>query len=183
MTTTLSNVLTAGDTLDFTTSVPDYLASAGWTLKYRLAPRVSGTPIDITATASGDDHRVTVNATTTAGWAAGWYAWTAYVEKAAERYTVDRGDLQIRAASTSLAAGTDNRTHARKVLDAIEAVLENRATLDQEEYAIAGRSLKRTPIEELMVLRDRYKAEVKSEVLAERLAAGLSGNNRLVVRF
>jgi hypothetical protein len=31
----------AGDTLDFTTSVPDYPASAGWTLKYRLVPRTS----------------------------------------------------------------------------------------------------------------------------------------------
>ena len=30
---TLQNLLTAGDTLDFETSVPEYPASDGWTLK------------------------------------------------------------------------------------------------------------------------------------------------------
>ena len=36
----LGSLFYAGDTLDFTTSVAAYPASAGWTLKYRLAPRV-----------------------------------------------------------------------------------------------------------------------------------------------
>lgn len=176
---TLQNLITAGDTLDFTTSVPEYPASEGWTLKYRLAPRAAGTAIDITATADGDDYDVQVVAATTIGWATGWYTWTAYVEKAAERYTVDRGQLEIRAASTTLAAGSDNRTHARKVLDAIESVLEGRATVDQQEYAIAGRSLKRMAIDELMRFRRIYQSEVK----AEELAAGIGTARTLQVRL
>lgn len=176
---TLQNLITAGDTLDFTTSVPEYLASDGWTLKYRLAPRAAGTAIDITATPDGADYDVQVAAATTIGWATGWYTWTAFVEKAAERYTVDRGQLEIRAASTTLAAGVDNRTHARKVLDAIEAVLESRATVDQQEYAIAGRSLKRMAIDELMRFRRIYQSEVK----AEELAAGIGTVKTLQVRL
>jgi hypothetical protein len=176
---TLQNLITAGDTLDFTTSVPEYPASEGWTLKYRLAPRAAGAAIDITAAADGDDYDVQVVAATTIGWATGWYTWTAYVEKAAERYTVDRGQLEIRAASTTLAAGSDNRTHARKVLDAIESVIEGRATLDQQEYAIAGRSLKRMAIDELMRFRRIYQSEVK----AEELAAGIGTARTLQVRL
>lgn len=181
--TTLTNLLTAGDTLDFETSVPEYPSSGGWTLKYRLAPRSAGTAIDLTATAEGDGYRVQAAAATTATWAAGFYTWTAYVEKAAERYTVGRGQLEIRAASTTLAAGSDGRTHARKVLDAIEAVLEGRATLDQQEYAINGRSLKRTPIADLMRLRQLYRNEVQGEEAAANLAAGLGGARKVQVRL
>lgn len=177
------NLLTAGDTLDFTTSVPDYPASAGWTLKYRLAPRVSGAVIDITAAADGDDYDIQVAASTTLGWAAAYYAWTAFVEKAAERYTVGRGELQIRAASTTLAAGTDLRSHAKKTLDAIEAVIESRATMDQQEYAIGGRSLKRTPIADLLRLKSVYAGYVANELAAERLNAGLAPGGKLLVRF
>lgn len=181
--TTFVNLLTAGDTLDFTTSVPDYLASAGWTLKYRLAPRGSGSAIDIVAAASGDDYVVQVAASTTGSWAAGFYAWAAYVEKSGERYTVGDGELQIRVASSTLAAGTDKRSHARKVLDAINAVIEGRASKDQQEYTIGSRSLKRTPIEDLLVLRDKYRQEVANEAAAESVAAGLGNPRRAGVRF
>ena len=179
----IANVIIAGDTLDFTTSAPDYPASSGWSLKYRLAPRSTGTAIDITATASGDDYAIQVTATATAAWAPGYYSWVAFVEKASERYTVGSGQLEIRAASSTLAAGTDGRTHARKVLDAIEAVLEGRATKDQEEYAINGRSLKRTPIEELMKMRQLYRNEVAGEDAAANLAAGLGSARKVQVRL
>lgn len=179
--TTLTNLLTAGDTLDFTTSVPDYPASSGWTLKYRLAPRVSGSAIDLTAAASGDDFQVTATAATTAAWAAGWYSWTAFVESGSERYTVDRGELQIRAASTTLAAGTDGRTHARKVLDSIEALIEGRG--DVVDYTIGNRSLKKMSIADLLKWRSFYKGEVASEEAAAKLANGLAPGGRVMVRF
>lgn len=181
--TTLTNLLTAGDTLDFTTSVPDYPASEGWTLKYRLAPRAAGTAYDITATPSGDDYLVQASAATTANYAPGDYTWTAWVEKAGEVYTVDRGQLEIRARSSTLAPGHDGRSHARKVLDAIEAVIEGRATKDQEEYQIRDRSLKRTPMAVLLKLRALYLNEVRREDDAANLAAGGRPRNRILVRF
>ncbi len=180
---TIENIITVGDTLDFTTSVPEYPASEGWTLKYRLVPRAAGAAILLTATADGDDYLVQATAATTAGWVTGFYTWSAYVEKAGEVYTVDRGQLEIRAGSSTMSAGYDGRTHARKVLDAIEAVLENRATLDQESYAINGRSLKRTPIEQLLKLRQVYRAEVAGEEAAAKLAAGLGTARKVQVRL
>jgi hypothetical protein len=182
--TTLSNLITAGDTLDFTTSVPDYPASAGWTLKYRLVPRTStNSVISLTAAASGDDYNVTASAAASAAWAVDYYTWSAYVELGALRYTVDRGQLQIRASSTTLAAGTDTRTHARKVLDAIEALIESKGAADVMEYTIGNRSIKKMGMADLLVWHSRYSAMVQNEDRAERVANGLSAGGKIQVRF
>ena len=182
--TAFVDILTAGDTLDFPVVVDGYKASDGWTLKYRLAPRAAGgNAIDLTAADDGDDYRVQKAAATTAGWAAGFYSWTAWVEKDSESYTVERGTLEIKADSRLLAAGHDSRGHVQKVLDAIRAVIENRASKDQQAYTIAGRSLQRTPIADLLMLESRYASMLRAEQAAEKVAAGLPNPNRGGVRF
>lgn len=183
----MQQAIIAADTLQFTTSIADYPASDGWTLKFRLIPRTSGDAIEITAAAADDDpdaYEVSVSAATTAGWVPGDYSWAAWVEKDVEKFTVDgwvshdqryRGGASIAIKpDPRTVAAFDNRSHARKVLDAIEAVIENRATLDQEEYTINGRSLKRTPLDDLVGLRRRYQNEVATEDAAERVAQGLA---------
>jgi hypothetical protein len=57
----------------------------------------------------------------------------------------------------------DGRTHAEKCLESIEAVLECRATTDQQMYMINGRQLQRMQIKDLIFLRDRYRVEVARE--------------------
>jgi hypothetical protein len=178
----MKDSLIVGDTLDFMTSVPDYPATAGYTLKYRLIPRTSGTAILLTASASGDDYRAQEPPAVTETWAAGEYTWSAWVEKTGERYSVDSGIVTLKA-DPGVVAAYDGRSHARKVLDAIEAILEGRATLDQEEYAINGRSLKRTPIAQLMQMRDAYRAEAWREAAALKTAAGLPNPRQIRVRM
>ena len=164
----------------------DYPASA-WTLKYYL--RNASARIDLTASAyDTDDYQIeeTPAEQTAGAWTAGTYDWRAYVERGSgatlERYEIDRGKVVISADFTA-AANLDSRSHARVVLDAIEAVLENRATMDQEEYSIAGRSLKRTPVKDLMAMRERYAAMVKAEENKEAVANGRAPKNRMRVKF
>lgn len=184
---TINDKLIAGDTLDFVDQVPDYPASDGWTLKYRLVPRFTSpvqAPVTLTATTyETTDYRVQVGPSTTDDWAAGVYNWSRWVEQAGMRQSVGEGEIQILADPAARAQGYDGRGHARKVLDAIEAVLEGRASKDQEEYAIAGRSLKRTPIEQLLVLRDRYRTEVANGDAAAAVASGLPNPRMSGVRF
>ena len=176
--------LIQGDSLVFTTSVPDYLPAAGYTLTYRLVRRdAAGTAITFSATASGDLYAVSVAPATTATWTPGTYTWAAYASKAGERYTVASGELVIKADPATVTAPYDNRSHARKVLDAIQAVLENRATTDQQQVSIAGRTLTRIPVAELLVLRDRYRADVANEDAATRMAAGSKNPRFIGVRF
>lgn len=178
----MQTVLIAGDSLDFETSVPDYPATAGWTLSYRLIPRVSGTAITFSATANGADYRVQVAAATTAAWVAGEYSWAAFVTLGPDRFTVDSGTITIKP-DPGVASASDLRSHARRALDAIEAVIENRATMDQQEYQIAGRMLKRMTVSDLLRFRDRYRAEVAAEDAARRLLGNESPGFALQVRL
>lgn len=171
--------LIAGDTWRWARTLAGYPASSGWSLSYVLINAAA--KLTITAQPDGDSHAVLVPAATTAGYPAGSYAWRARVSKDGEIYTVGEGRLDIRDAFGG--STLDARSHARKALDAIEAVLEGRASSSVAEYEIAGRRLKYIPVPELMAMRDKYRAEVAQEDAAASVAAGLPDRRRVLVRF
>lgn len=189
MTTTIPtnepDQLRAGDTWQWRREdlTADYPAGDGWVLTYRFKNAAGG--FEIVAEADGDNFAIEASAASTEDFTAGTYRWQAQVVLGAVKKTVDTGTFVVQPGlfidgdETAL----DQRTHARKVLDAIEAVLESRASKDQQEYSIAGRSLKRTPIADLIMMRDRYAAEVRSQDAADRTANGLPDKRRVYVRF
>lgn len=178
--------LRAGDTwkwnrADMASAYP----SPTWTLTYRFKNQNGGFEIVATADGAGG-FSVSVPKATTGAIAAGDYAWQGEVDNGTERYTLERGgNLKVVADffSGSAATAMDQRSHARKVLQAIEAVIEGRASKDQEEYTIGGRSLKRTPIPELLQLRQTYRSEVAGEEAAAALENGTGIGRKIQVRF
>lgn len=179
--------LRAGDTWKWTKSLADYPASTPWTLKYRFKNAAGG--FEITASASGDDFSVTVGAATTTAYVAGTYDWVSWVEGgSSEKYTIGTGvaevlpDLRTGTATAAL----DVRSHARKVLDAIEAWIEGRDIgVAEYEINVAGNSrrLKNIPMADLIKLRNRYKAEVAAEDAARKLAAGIATGRKIQFRL
>ena len=171
----------AGDTLNWLISVPDYLAPT-WTLKYKA---VSATGyFAITSTASGSDHLISVAKATTAAYIPGAHTLVKYVENATELVTLAELPLTVKPALSGKTAAYDNRSHVKKVLDAIEATIEGRATVDQLELTIDGTTLKRMPVEQLLVLRSTYVSEYQRELQTDRLNAGLpAGSGRLLMRL
>lgn len=165
----------AGDSAQWSLALADFPASGGWTLTYTLVK--SGAKITIPSAADGDEHAVSLPAATTAAWAPGVYAWQARVTSGTDAYTVRTGSLEILENFAALAdGGMDTRSHAKRTLDALEAWIEGRA-LGVAEYEIAGRKMKYIPIADLLLLRDRYRREVR----AQSGANGRSG--RIYVRF
>lgn len=155
----------------------DYPAST-WTLKYWFKLLTSSSAnFSITATADGDAFEVTQAASTSQSYTAGDYSWVAVVTSGSEAFEVDRGVLKV-LPRYDQAASLDDRSHARTMLDAIEALLENRATLDQQEYTINNRSLKRLTVEELTKWRNYYRAEVWAE---KQKATGRNGQIGVVL--
>mgnify|MGYP004192860319 CR=1 FL=1 len=75
------------------------------------------------------------------------------------------------------------RSYAKTILDAIEAVISNRATMDQQSMSIAGRSLSRMSVDELMTFRNQFKQEYLQEVKAARNKNGQASGNTIKVRF
>lgn len=164
-----------GDTVKWTRTLADYPASAGWALSYELLNAMHR--YEIPATADGKAFRVVVSAQITQSYAPGSYDWRARVTNADEVYTVASGRLTV---APSFGAAGDVRSHARRTLEAIEAVLEGRATSAASEYEINGRRLKYIPLNELHAMRTKYQREVAAEE-GKSGPRGVSG--RIMVRF
>lgn len=172
--------LTAGDTAKWKISLADFPAGDGWSLQYVFVGKAGKQ--EATSSADGAEHLLSIAASATANWAPGEYRWHAYATQADERYKVREGALTVEA-NLAATAALDARTHARKVLDAIEAVLEKRATQAHMEYEIEGRRLRFIPVPELLTLRSRYRGYVRAEEDAARLAKGLPSRNQVRVRL
>ena len=121
--------------------------------------------IDLTATIDGDDYEFLVDAATTASWAPGRYTYSVRATKSGEVSEVEGAAIDILPDLSAQTAGFDGSTHAERTLAAIEAVIEQRASTDQLSYRINNRELHRTPVAELLTLRDVYRAEVQRERL------------------
>lgn len=149
-------MITSGLTLNVRMQCDEYPAPE-WSLSALLR---GPDQIDIVASV---DHVFSVKAATTSGWTAGLYNVSVRATLADDVLEIEAGQLTITADLASAPAGKDQRGHARKVLDNIQAVLEGRASKDQSSYTINGRTLVRTPMADLLLLRDRYKAEVAKD--------------------
>lgn len=158
----------AGVTFERCAQLPQYPAP-DWVLSLIMrGPSV----INLAAAADGTGHKFAASATQTTEWNAGIYSYAIRVTKGEEVVQLEASTVEV---LPDLAASTepgDLRSHARKTLEAIEAVLEKRATRDQERYVIEGqngrRELWRTPVADLLKLRDVYRAEVRREDAAAR---------------
>jgi hypothetical protein len=137
----------------------------------------------ITATETTTAYVVEVASTVTDDYTADQYKWYAFITRTSDsqRVAVDNGMTTLVANFADTNA--DLRTHAKKVLDSIQAVIENRATVDQSSFTIAGRSLSRMTIEELFMVRDRYRAEYNEEVKKARIRNKKPSGNLIGVRF
>lgn len=169
----IPSIITAGTTLKFSGSLPCHPASEGW--EATLHMRGAGN-IDITATNDGDLYRFEVEAGTleppsgTSPWVAGGYIYSLRVRKDGEVNEICTGNITVK--PNLLAPDADPRSEVKKTLDAINAVIAKRATKDQERYVIevngSRRELWRTPIGDLLKLRDRYQMEYNMELRAKK---------------
>ena len=137
----------------------------------------------LTAVEADDTYYIESASSTTTGYAVGDYVWEAYITKtsSSNRIMVDSGRTSI---TENLAnTNADLRSHAKKVLDALQAVIENRSTMDQSSMSIAGRSLSRMSVDELLKFRDRYKAEYLKEIKLARIKNKQGSGNTIKVNF
>ncbi len=154
--------LQVGDTWQWTESLPDYPASAGWALSFSLY-RYGQAVIQIPASVCGDDFSVTVLAATTAGKVAGQWQWTAYVNKGSDRFTVETGTVKLKPDLAAATSTTDLRTDDEKILDALVATQQRRATKEQESMQIAGRAIRYMAPDELEKMIGIYTYKVKAQ--------------------
>lgn len=103
----------------------------------------------------------------TAGWKPGVYAYCVRVSRDGEIQDVESGSVNVLPDLANVEAGHDARGHVRKVLDAIEAVIEGRATSEQASYRMGSLEISKMSHEQLLLLRDRYRQELAASERAE----------------
>lgn len=152
--------ITAGLSFTATISESKYPAPE-WELAFYIRGPETAT---ITAEVDGTSHKITASAATTGAWPAGQYWYAIRVTDGTDVFEIEKGTLQVLADLAAVTAdGYDGRTQAEIALEAIDAVIANRATVDQERYRINNRELYRTPISQLLQLRSFYAAKVRKE--------------------
>jgi hypothetical protein len=163
---------------------PDATAVRVW-----LRAATAGAGVEAVASDTADGWKVQLTAQTTATMAAG--AWELQIVSTVNGapLTTGRGSLTVRRslAFTGTAGAFDDRSQAQKDLDAVEEAIRA-LTTGAQEYQIGslgsgGRRVKRVDLPDLIVWRDRLKAEVTREKRAEMIAQGLGDPRRLYVRF
>jgi hypothetical protein len=160
----------------------DY-SPASYALKYSLRREADGTEIEIVAAESGADYIVEVAAATTGGYAAGRYRWQRYITRTSDsqRVTLGSGIVEVRVNRDTSSA--DPRSHARKCLDSIEAALEAFSADSVQSYQITtgagSRSVTKRDTADLILLRNKYRAEVAAEERRENQVGG----TKLVMRL
>lgn len=137
--------------------------------------------IDLAATGNGSEHTFSAPAATTTGWAPGAYWVSIRATDGVKVVEVTRLQMTIEPDLAAVSGAYDGRSQNEIALDAINAVLAKRATIDQQRYTINNRELWRTPMADLLKLRAFYTTQVRRE---RRRAAGVTGFGRpVMVRF
>lgn len=160
----------------------DYpVASYALSYEFNLVDGATVSNFTLTATESNDTY--IVEASSTASYTKGNYNWVSYMTRSSDsaRVKLEEGFVEIQDNYATTTASV--RSHAKIVLDAVEAVIENRANIDQSSMSIAGRSLSRMSIDELLTFRARYKAEYLKEVKQLRIKNKRGSGNSIKVNF
>jgi hypothetical protein len=172
----------AGEAVSWRCYEASYLANNGWVLTYNFRSTLADSAVDLVSIADNEHHVVTLLSETTKDYKSGSYSWQCAAKKDEELHIVRQGMLEIKPNLSALTT-FDGRSHVKKMLDALEATLLGKASLDQLSYSISGRSLLRLSPSELLKWRDVYRAEYNRELQQEKIAQNLGVGNLIKVRF
>lgn len=172
----------AGDSLSWKKSLADFVPADGYSLTYCFRG-LNLTSLDVTSTASGATHLVTIATDASASLIPGEYTVAGYAVKSGERVEIYRGTVAVTQNIFTIEAGKDTRTQARRILDNVEAVIEGRASSSILGSTVDGTRLDRIPMVDLIMLRDKYKQLVLSEQQLEKIRSGRAASNSVFTRF
>jgi len=167
-----------GGNLTFNVSLPAYPASDDWVLHHRLVLTAGTGVVTFAAGAHFAEHAVNVPAATTAGWAAGHYAWASWVARGSDVHDVATGETTLLPNPRTASGSLDLRSENQIALDNVRATLRGTASENVLRYTIGGRQLEHYAMRDLLLLETKLARAVQREQQA------LTGRNprRMVAR-
>lgn len=139
--------------------------------------------IKLAATERDGYYLFTVSSATSEAFTPGYYHWQLEITQTStgNRLVVERGEF--RAIADLDENGADPRSHAAIMVDKIESLLSGKADKDVASYSIAGRSIAKMSITDLIQWRDYYRKELAKEHREAAIAAGRSTPAKIRTRF
>lgn len=169
----------SGDSFLLEFDLDAYPASEGWTLEYSLR---GPSAIDVSGSIQSDLYQVSADPETTNDWAVGDYLAFVVVSLGSQKATIELGKTTILPSLTGLAP-FDTRSHVKKVLDALESLLESKASKDVDNYTIANRSLTKLSPDELLKWQKYYRSRYVKEQNDLAIQTGNPPKNRVLASF
>ena len=188
------------DSANFPTEVPDELQlgdfwswkkdnlasdypTADYSLSYEFNLIDGATASNFTLTATESNDEYIISTSDTGSYTKGEYNWVAYITRSTDYARVKMAEGYVEVQDNYATTSASVRSHAKIVLDAVKAVIENRATMDQSSMSIAGRSLSRMSISELYELKDRAQRDFNAEVKKAAIKNGKSSKTTILTKF
>lgn len=173
----------SGTETEFEFSDSDYPV-ATYAVTYRLRNLTAGDAKDYTAAESGTST-YTITIPTSDTLTAGDYNWQLEADDGVEKFVLASGIVPI-TASLHEATTSDPRTHAKKVLDAIEATIEGKASEDQLRYRVGGMEIEKMEWPDLIKAQQYYSDKYRRELdQIEQNPTGIKikNQNKFYTRF
>ena len=161
----------------------DY-APSSYALSYNARLLGTGsTTFSITASESGTEYIVEVASSTTSSRTVGVYAWHMYITRSSdsERIALDSGKFELK--DNLATSSADQRTHAAKMVDYLEATQESLAQKLTSSYSITDRSNTLRSMDEVSVQLNFYRAVYNRESMKDRAKSGRRTGQNILVRF
>lgn len=159
--------------------------SSVYTLKYAIRGAVS---LDLTATQDGSGWQTSISTTQSNTLQAGTYFWQAFAvddpTTPTKRITVGQGQLNITENLASASGVFDGRSQVQKDLEAVQLAMRTMVSGGAvQSYMIAGRSVQKMQMSDLIILETKLKYQLMRERKAELIKNGLGNPHNLSVRF
>lgn len=182
--TTIPNQIRVGNTVEFCQTAYDSIGNqltsgAGYTLYFVMSNATSQISVSST-TENEQGYLFQIPYTVTSGWTAGNYTAVVYAQDGTNRYEQASSSISV---LPSLSVAVDSRSIARQTLDALDAAILGQASSNQLSMSIAGRSISRMSLEELIKAKGRFDFIVKSEDNLQAMKAGKVSSNTIITRI
>lgn len=167
------NQIAQGQTISFTRKLWKYLASNGWSLTYSL--RGNGQSIEFISTVNADgmSHDVIVPAAVTELWLPAPYQLEGRAintDGTVEQFYLN--NFTVTPDLSTSAPDVDLRTHAQKMLESVEAQLEQCVKNILVDTTVEGTRILREKKNELLQFRQKYFQERQGEIAREAAKNG-----------
>lgn len=165
--TNVPTTIRAGDTTRWVKPYASYPAGT-WVVKYVFTLPGEKNQ-EITATASGTDHAVTLSAAQTAGFKPGVWSWHARATDQSDgKILIDKGSVTVRPDPEAVV----EKTFAERALKALEDSIDGDLPTAQTSFNIGGVDIQTMDLGQREVLRNKYKAEVARERQLQHIREG-----------